>query len=137
MDSYVCDTPGMPSLIAGRSRAMAHLSPNSAGSSEQAIQVPAPSWAPSAPLSPSPQPSGDMTTRQTPARSVPSTPAFQVIPARTADLDRTEATLQAAMQSLALDTRRPVALEIASDGTGARSFLVRAKDGAALDHAKT
>lgn len=109
---------------------------NSVDPSKKATQAPQTSWAPSATLSPAPLPSDERAKRQTPARSVPSTLAFQVIPARTADPDRTEATLEAAMQSLALDTYRPVALEIASDGNGARSFLVRAKDRVALNHAK-
>ncbi len=107
---------------------MALLSPNPAGLSKKATHVPQASWAPSSALSQSPA------TVSMPI--VQPTPAFQVIPARTVDPDRTEATLQAAMQSLALDAHRPVALEIASDGTGAKSFLVRAKDEATLEHAQ-
>ncbi len=115
---------------------MALLSPNSAGLSKKTSQVLQACRAPSPTLSRSPQASQKKANRRTLAPSVQPTPAFQVIPARTVDPDRTEATLQAAMQSLALDAHRPVALEIASESTGAKSFLVRAKDEATLEHAQ-
>src|SRR5436190_9752990 len=105
---------GTLSLIAERGRPMALMQPYPTNSSKGASQIPQPYQPPSVHPSRSPQ-----------ARPPQLTPAFQVIPSRTYDPDRTEATLEAAMQSLVLDARRPVALEIAADGTGARSFLVR------------
>ena len=115
---------------------MALMPPDQAGSSKKATHVPSHSWPSSPTLSRSPQVSQKMANRRTLAASVQSTPVFQVIPARTVDPDRTEATLEAAMQSLTLDACHPIALEIASDGSGTSSFLVRAKDAVALDHAK-
>ncbi len=53
-----------------------------------------------------------------------------------ADQKQTEEALQAAMQGLALDRRRPVALEIAGNGaTGSKQFVLRAADASAGRHA--
>src|SRR2546429_8557293 len=57
---------------------------------------------------------------------------LQVVPPRTAS-SRDMAALETVMQGLALDTRHPVALEIARTERG-RQFLVRATSRAALEH---
>ena len=57
---------------------------------------------------------------------------LQVVPPRTAS-SRDMAALETVMQGLALDTRHPVALEIARTESG-RQFLVRATSRAALEH---
>ena len=57
---------------------------------------------------------------------------LQVVPPRTAS-SRDIAALETVMQGLALDTRHPVALEIARTESG-RQFLVRATSRAALEH---
>jgi hypothetical protein len=58
----------------------------------------------------------------------------QVIPPRTAVRDLPA--LETAMQALALDTRHPIALEIAGSAT-ARLFLIRATSRPALEHLST
>ena len=57
---------------------------------------------------------------------------LQVVPPRTAS-SRDMAALETVMQGLALDTRHPVALEIARTENG-RQFLLRATSRAALEH---
>ena len=57
---------------------------------------------------------------------------LQVVPPRTAS-SRDIAALETVMQGLALDTRHPVALEIARTESG-RQFLLRATSRAALEH---
>ena len=57
---------------------------------------------------------------------------LQVVPPRTAS-SRDMAALETVMQGLALDTRHPVALEIARTESG-RQFLLRATSDAALEH---
>lgn len=60
---------------------------------------------------------------------------LQVIAARGDDHNRESAALQAAMQSLVLDAKRPLALEISGTATEKR-FVVRATELAALEHAR-
>ena len=57
---------------------------------------------------------------------------LQVVPPRTAS-SRDIAALETVMQGLALDTRHPIALEIARTESG-RQFLLRATSRAALEH---
>ena len=69
--------------------------------------------------------------------AAPAPRAFEIIASRVNDPEQTEETLQAAMQSLVLDARRPVALEIWGIGaTGHKPFLIRATDAAACSHAE-
>src|SRR5260370_10265048 len=67
-----------------------------------------------------------------PASSQEPCLVVQVVPPRTAS-SRDIAALEAVMQGLALDTRHPVALELARTESG-RQFLLRATTRAALAH---
>jgi hypothetical protein len=61
--------------------------------------------------------------------------SFQVIAPRSNDRDREAVSLEATMQSLVVDDKHPVALEITAVATQKR-FLVRSESEAACEHAK-
>lgn len=61
--------------------------------------------------------------------------AFQVIAPYSNDRDRNVVSLEATMQSLVLDEKHPVALEITGEATQKR-FLIRTVSEAACEHAK-